>query len=135
MGEHGFSSDFFNNSWDELLNVGLLILKIVIIRALLMLPIRIRKLRKYFKAFRKMEIVYLLYEVIAGAPTIMIPIGFVLGVMGEMGVLNLNSKMNMAVLCVFPFVLFITPFLLLFYELEEERTVDKKKSGRVEAGK
>ena len=122
MQEHGFSSEFLNNSWDELLNVGLLVIKILLIRLLLMLPIKVRRLRNYFKSFKKMEMVYLLYEIIAGAPTIMIPIGFVVGEFGEMGVLNISSKMNMAMLGVFPFVLFITPFLLMFYELEQERT-------------
>ena len=78
------------------------------------------------KSFKRNEVIYLLYEVIAGAPSIMIPIGFVLGEFGEMGSLNLDSKLNLIVLTVFPFIFFTFPFFILFYEIKIEKAEKKK---------
>ena len=77
------------------------------------------------KSFKRNEVIYLLYEVIAGAPSIMIPIGFVLGEFGEMGSLNLDSKLNLIVLTVFPFIFLTFPFFILFYEIKNERVKKK----------
>ena len=79
-----------------------------------------------------MEIIYFLYEIMAGSPTIILPIGFVFGQFGQLGVLNIQSKINLAILCVFPFILFISPFLLLYYELEQETITDKNRENKEE---
>ena len=46
MAEHGFSSDFLYNSWDELLNVGLMLFKLALVRLLSCLPCRVAS--RYF---------------------------------------------------------------------------------------
>ena len=116
MYEHGFRWEFLNNSWDELLNVGLLLMKIGIIRLALFIPARL--IMRFCKSFLKMGKVYILYEILAGAPTIMIPIGFVLGQFGEMGFRNIESKINIEIATVFPFLMMLSPFLILYCELK-----------------
>ena len=57
----------------------------------------------------------------AGAPVVMLSVGYVLGPHGTTGFVNPRSKLNTLLLIIYPFVLFISPFLLLYLELEIER--------------
>ena len=78
--QHGFSSNFFQNSWDELVFIGLMLLKLIIVRFIAFIPSRV--LRKCCQKIRKMEVVYVLYEIAASSPTIIIPLGYMLGERG-----------------------------------------------------
>ena len=87
MKEHGFSSQFFFNSWDELLNVGLMLFKLTLVRMMWWFPCRL--IRRYFKGVSKKALVYMVYEMLAGAPMILLPIGVMLGPKGGMGSVNI----------------------------------------------
>ena len=77
MKEHGFSSQFFLNSWDELLNVGLILFKLTLVRMTWRLPCRL--IRRYWREVSRKKMIYIVYEVLAGAPTILLPSGAMLG--------------------------------------------------------
>ena len=57
----------------------------------------------------------------------MLSVGYVLGPHGTTGFLNPRSKINILLLIVYPFLLFISPFLLLHLELEVERSEEKQR--------
>ena len=133
MKEHGFSSQFFFNSWDELLNVGLMLFKLTLVRMMWWFPCRL--IRRYFKEVSKKAPVYIVYEVLAGAPMILLPIGVMLGPKGGMGSINIQSKVNLAVFVSYSFFLFVAPFLIFYYEVELERKsqLQKERARRREA--
>ena len=135
MKEHGFSSQFFFNSWDELLNVGLMLFKLTLVRMMWWFPCRL--IRRYFKAVSKKAPVYMVYEVLAGAPMILLPIGVMLGPKGGMGSINIQSKVNLAVFVSYSFFLFVAPFLIFYCEVELERRsqLQKERARRREAEK
>ena len=87
MHEHGFSSHFIYNSWDEMTNVGLMLVKLTIVKLIFWLPFKV--VRKCCKEIGKKANIYIFYEVLTGAPTIILPIGFVLSPQGQMGNLNI----------------------------------------------
>ena len=124
MAEHGFSSDFLYNSWDELLNVGLMLFKLALVRLLSCLPCRVAS--RYFGSVGRKAGVYITYEVLAGAPMVLLPMGVVLGPSGQMGSLNLQSKLNLALFVTYSFALFAAPFLLFYFEMESERQSPSK---------
>ena len=48
--EHGFSSEFIRNSWDELLNLSLFLIKMILLRLIFLIPIeKLRKLKREWK--------------------------------------------------------------------------------------
>ena len=119
MKEHGFSSQFWVNSWDELLNVGLMLVKLSVVRVMLWVPCKL--VRRYCRGVGKKALIYLVYEVLAGAPMVLLPVGVMLGPEGGMGSLNMRSKLNLAVFVSYSFFLFVAPFLLFQLEVELER--------------
>ena len=54
-----------------------MLFKLTLVRLLSCLPCRV--LSKYFRSVSKKAAVYITYEVLAGAPMVLIPIGVVLG--------------------------------------------------------
>ena len=119
MKEHGFSSQFWVNSWDELLNVGLMLVKLSMVRVMLWVPCKL--VRRYCRGVGKKALIYLVYEVLAGAPMVLLPVGVMLGPEGGMGSINIRSKLNLAVFVSYSFFLFVAPFLLFQLEVELER--------------
>ena len=59
MLEHGFSSIFIKNSWDELFNIGLMLLKLTFVRFLCYCPLRL--IRKNSKEMMKKVKIFILY--------------------------------------------------------------------------
>lgn len=41
--EHGFSSKFFKNSWKDLLGIGIMVIKIIILKLLCFVPLKCLK--------------------------------------------------------------------------------------------
>ena len=115
MYEHGFRSNFFINSWDELLNIGLMIFKIFIARLFQFLPLKF--LIKFGKRVQKKAKIYILYEILTGAPTIVLPIAFILSPKGNMGSKNIFCKINLVLFTLYYFILFFTPFLIFYSEV------------------
>ena len=88
-------------------------------------------IRKGSKDMRKKAVIYVLYEILVGAPTVMISAGYIFGPHGTTGLLNLNSKINLGFFILYPFFLLLIPFIILHFEIEvvrkEEARERKKK--------
>ena len=124
MRNHGFCSNFLINNWNEFLNVALMFFKLIIVRLIACLPFQL--IRKGSKEMRKKAVIYVLYEILVGAPTVMISIGYIFGPHGNTGLINLNSKINMGFLILYPFFLLLIPFLILHFEIKIVRKEEAK---------
>lgn len=93
--------------------------KLTFVRFLCYCPLRL--IRKNSKEMMKKVKIFILYEILAGSATIILPCAYVFGISGKMGSFNIQSKFNMAVFVVYSSFLFLTPFLLLHYEFSYER--------------
>ena len=102
-------------------NVGLMLVKLTIVRCIFWLPFR--AVRKCCREIGKKAAIYIFYEVLTGAPTIILPIGFMLSPQGNLGSLNIQSKLNLGIFVTYSFALFISPFLVLHYEFQYERQI------------
>ena len=98
------------------MNVGILLVKLAFVKLLGFLPLSF--VRRFSRKTRKKMVVFILYEILAGSPVIMLAVGYNFGVQGT-GSPNIESRLNMMVLIMYPFILFACPFLLLYFELKE----------------
>ena len=128
MLEHGFSSSFLTNSLDELINLLFLMIRLSIVFALCSIPITCLR-NNCSKILRKTHL-YILYEILAGAPTVILPIGFVF-TGGLIGYLNIQSKLNSIAMIFYSFILFFVPFLLHHYEIRSIKEKKKKKKKKI----
>ena len=78
-----------------------------------------------------MEIVYILYEIVANSPTMVIPFGYILGGRGNIGSRNFETKLNLQLFAVFGFLLLLAPFLILVGKFSRKKRKNKKKEETV----
>ena len=74
-----------------------------------------------------MELISILYEILANSPTIVIPLGCLLGARAERGSINFPTKLNLILYVGFGFILFFAPFLIFVKELSRKKNKPLKK--------